>query len=532
MQLSLQLIANELKKTYPDVKFHETSAFHIQKMAPFSPKTDTFSPAILYCATPPIAPSPKLSEIAFLFIGDAPDTAAFKNYIWLPATTDIYQCYADVQEILLKIWGWNARVLEISTSSLDFSELLKECKEIFPVPLYYYSLYHNVFFYSDTANIYDEEIFENYFQSFYEPDLQILADTFQFLNETHFSSDSSYIYLDYDNRHRLIENVFVDHMRIGSLCLMVENDASKELYDPYLKVLTSCISTMFRRMFRKDDISAQKTLTDLFNGEYSSDPNAKSGKKQKRFSESGSSYRILVLHPQKEHAKIFFSEQLLYSNLLKRLLNTDLIFFHEGNLIALRDYSGSSTLEEDDKNHQRLQYFSKKIGAFIGISLPFSYLNEFKIFFEQAKAIALTEKKPDKTYAVPGVSQSSWAPIHDYSYYLLFDMIRNFSISHPLNHYIHPDIQVLAMHDEEGKNNLMFSLYLYLLNDKSYQICAGKEIVHRNTFAYRIKKALTYIKCDINDENIRLSLLLSICMYWYLHPKIDPVGISMWKKIK
>ena len=118
--------------------------------------------------------------------------------------------------------------------------------------------------------------------------------------------------------------------------------------------------------------------------------------------------------------------------------------------------------------------------------------------------------------------------VHDYSRYLAYDVVGSFAQTRQLRNYIHPDIHRLAAEDEKGRSDLLATLYCYLLNDRSYQLCAEKLHIHRNSFAYRIQKVQKLLESDINEENQRMSLILSIYMYWYLHPEADPIGISAW----
>ena len=97
--------------------------------------------------------------------------------------------------------------------------------------------------------------------------------------------------------------------------------------------------------------------------------------------------------------------------------------------------------------------------------------------------------------------------------YLIIDMaargFRAFTNSDGLMYLSHPAITYLTRYDEENDNNLRFTLYFYLLSDKSIAATAQRLHMHRNTVMYKLKKISELCNLDLDDPYLCERLLFS-----------------------
>ena len=521
LQLTLQILYHEIINHYPDAELHTNTQVNLNQIEMLSDNISLYSSNVLYCGSvSQITESFPVS--CCLLLNEMPPSALdLKNYILVPSEPDIQKLSFTVQNLLISIWNWYANVLEISFSSDNFDDLLNACIDFIHSDFSFHSIYHNQFY----GNKSDEfsALWKQVLRSYYTKNLPPANLTPDVLARNH--SLRQLVPLSYENSFYYANNIFLNEIRMGCLFFQFDQDTLPVNISCYLQILTDCILTMYKRMIHYSDSSSKNTLSLLLSGQTFSPEQILLFQKKAGLNPQNENYRIMVIQALETHEDTFFSDQLLHQNLLNSFLDHSLSVFYKDCIVILYELQQNQTTQDITKANEQLTLFLKNTHAAIGISMPFSNLNQLPIFYEQAAAIT----KKTFSYSHPKLLQHT-ASIHEYSYYLLHDMIRNFAVTHPLEHYIRTDITELAALDQEGKNHLLLSLYYYLLNDKSHQICAEKEFVHRNTFAYRIKKALSVIRDDLSNENVRLSVLISICMYWYLHPECDPIGISEWNE--
>lgn len=97
--------------------------------------------------------------------------------------------------------------------------------------------------------------------------------------------------------------------------------------------------------------------------------------------------------------------------------------------------------------------------------------------------------------------------------YLIIDLaargFRAFTNSDGLMYLAHPAVTFLTRYDEETDNNLRFTLYFYLLSDKSVSETAKRLHMHRNTVMYKLKKISELCDLDLDDPYLCEQLLFS-----------------------
>ena len=63
--------------------------------------------------------------------------------------------------------------------------------------------------------------------------------------------------------------------------------------------------------------------------------------------------------------------------------------------------------------------------------------------------------------------------------------------------------------DDKESKDLLDTLYIYLLNERSYLKTSKELDLHRNSIVYRINKITAKYELDLEDPHIRQNLLLS-----------------------
>jgi DNA-binding PucR family transcriptional regulator len=80
----------------------------------------------------------------------------------------------------------------------------------------------------------------------------------------------------------------------------------------------------------------------------------------------------------------------------------------------------------------------------------------------------------------------------------------------------HPEALKLYEHDQKNEGTLLYTLYVYLMKEKSLVMASQELNIHRNTLVYRLSKISEIIDADLNDGNTRLHLIFSYEILRYL----------------
>lgn len=123
----------------------------------------------------------------------------------------------------------------------------------------------------------------------------------------------------------------------------------------------------------------------------------------------------------------------------------------------------------------------------MGISLPFSGMENLKFFFRQSIAAA--------EY---GLLYHPEQTTYDFYNYALYYLLEAGSIDELLC-ACHPDIKRLHENDETRGSDKLKTLSAYLNNECSLSHTAKELFIHRNTLVYRISKITQMLTYDIED---------------------------------
>ena len=106
------------------------------------------------------------------------------------------------------------------------------------------------------------------------------------------------------------------------------------------------------------------------------------------------------------------------------------------------------------------------------------------------------------------------SPLVSHADVMVDDMIASMSFEEEWEANVYPEVVALAKQDEDGRTNLVETLYVYLLCDRSLKECSERMNIHKNTLAYRMKKIRERYALEFDDPERRLALIMScrICL--------------------
>ena len=80
---------------------------------------------------------------------------------------------------------------------------------------------------------------------------------------------------------------------------------------------------------------------------------------------------------------------------------------------------------------------------------------------------------------------------------------------------LHPALLQLLSIDQSSDTEYFQTLKTYLLEDRSMSKSARLLNIHLNTMKYRMQKIIELTGINLDDENVRIHLLLSVLIYEY-----------------
>lgn len=514
MDITLRLLAEELSAFYPHITARGDER-HLTRAVLLSELPTAADRETLYCCPADTDFSALPDHLCLAIVGTPrqPFSISMRNYLLIQEdAADISAVFSRIQEVFLRFWRWYAELLRASQGT-DVQTLVDTTASMFPSGLNLLSIFHNRVFSGGGKNVEVQAQWERIFRTYADPEAR--AEHF-LVAEDEPARQNPYFIEFASGEHTLVCHVLCDGMRMGTFFAPIPQGDNKQRYVLCMNELMRCGERMYAAMQQNADDPLTHALRRMLLGDRLTTAELKSLCRAEGWAASGHTLRVMVIRSEKQAEKSFRCEQLLYRNVVSSIYHKSKVFIFHDEIIVVRDFTVHDAFEESENSLEVLNCFLETHHATMGASAPFSELSQLHLFYAQARMLA-------------AASKNTSLAMHEYSNYLPYDMIRSFAETHAINHYIHPEISKLAELETRGNADLLLSLYLYLLNDRSYQACAEKLSIHRNSFAYRINKVLNVLSCDWNNENVRLSLLLSICIYWYQHPDQDPIGISHWR---
>lgn len=154
-----------------------------------------------------------------------------------------------------------------------------------------------------------------------------------------------------------------------------------------------------------------------------------------------------------------------------------------------------------------LESLCRKLDWNAGMSRQFQGLENLSMHYQQAKtALRL------------GLEEHPKGIVYDFNDYSVFFLCDHLAKQVPESLLIHQDVRRIAAYDAETDGNLLETLEIYLNNERSVAKTASELFLHRNSVAYRIDKIRSLMKTDLDDDENRLNVILSLKAWPRLHP--------------
>lgn len=170
------------------------------------------------------------------------------------------------------------------------------------------------------------------------------------------------------------------------------------------------------------------------------------------------------------------------------------------NGIAMLIHLGSDLNPASTSEQERLELQSLSQIASAGYSLPFQKLKHITCYYSQA----LWAKKRADADKVLHVSLVQYLPEY------IFQTCKSAS---DVQAFIHPDILRISEIDRSENNQLLKTLYTYLVLGCSISQTADALYIHRNTLRSRLKRIQSLLTLSCEDAAERNLLLLSLLIY-------------------
>jgi len=117
--------------------------------------------------------------------------------------------------------------------------------------------------------------------------------------------------------------------------------------------------------------------------------------------------------------------------------------------------------------------------------------------------------------------------IYYYDDYAIFNLVHMFSRnsdSIAVDQICCPEAILLYEHDQRHNTNLLESLFIYLLTERSLLKAAKKLYIHRNSLVYRLEKINDLAHLSLDDPVFRMRMILSCYALYYMNGKM-PMGL-------
>lgn len=170
--------------------------------------------------------------------------------------------------------------------------------------------------------------------------------------------------------------------------------------------------------------------------------------------------------------------------------------FHERCLAAVVPYD--KTNDDFEKTMVFLRDFAKKEQIHIGVSYPFSYLQDYSLYYEEAKRALILSKDLREDDLV--------SRYEDYAFY---DLLREAKNQDTLGAFCHPALTILFQYDCENHTDLYRTLRSFLMNSCNAKETAADLFIHRNSLSYRLERIADLTGIDLNDSSTRFLLEVS-----------------------
>ncbi len=430
----------------------------------------------------------------FLYIGHNKDfietdrrgvICANSGDIILLNTDDIYEVFNEMQEMLEFYNEWEMQIMRLIEENASVNSILEATMHMLGYGLVLTDASHFML---------GEVRMDNKDRSYRLPGGRLSDDTITYINQV--LQEHVHDRLPFpgprDDELDLVRNFFDGDVVIGWLVVLdIENEANPEALNQLTESFCRLLEFWFR--INKDSLRLSNqagVFSDILEGKETDEDRILS-----RINGIG-----WAGAPEMQLAKIDFSEENLFnrSYLLRTIPSTfagSYVFRFQDELLMIINHSYPRKDNSARRLMDELSDFAVRYRASIGLSYPFRDAQNLLNYYEQANiALQFGGGEPGKVYTCEDHAAA-------YIKSLLRKNLRT-DISHQA-------LDILSAHDEKKGTDYYHTLGAYLLMNCDQTRTAEYLHIHRNSLIYRINRIQELLDIDLNDDNLRLYILMS-----------------------
>jgi sugar diacid utilization regulator len=506
MDFTSKLILDSLKNRYPTIKAITQTSQPYSGFQIFYPglelKSGTFY--VIYDNHLDVLNSP-IKDIGCLVIGEPTGQVLCRDCLSIPSGVLAEKIYHDLFGVLSDYETWQKNILISAAGDRDVQALIDICKNIFGNPITVFDNTYHLIGVSNDLNPLDVESFTELVNNkrYLEFGKTVTAETDDMLEFAKQRQRAFYLKLG-ESLDIIVSPLWYKNIFLGMLTIPTVN---KELSDYHLLAADFLSKSVAMVLWNTehDDLlinnHIETIVAKILTGA-PANPNLMQSFLKILSWELNDGYAIAIIKHRKEDSSLNEQSTLLRYMIQSILPDTLIIEIDNSfaiiqNRLLIRD-SGDATIN-------LIHRFLKQYDLVCGISYSFESFSDIASYYLQAKTAANSASYVDPLY-----------PIAYYDNHFVEHAIDAFTLLHDAVHYIHPDIMRLYNHDKAKNSELVSTLYIYLMNDKSYSESSKKLIIHKSTLNYRLDKIKALTHSDLLSPKLRLSVLFSIKMLFLI----------------
>ncbi|MDD4678567.1 MAG: helix-turn-helix domain-containing protein [Tissierellia bacterium] len=506
MRVSLPIISESLKRAYPSIKLirkGQENIFGAQLWNPQSPAPDAGYLYICNASESNSFIDDIYDDMNFIIIGEPVSPIGHINHIVLPDTENSEDLLQNVQNVIGFIRNWHNLLLQSVVHKNDVQDLLEISYNVIKNPLLVFNPWRKTIASKNFSSEKYSHILKDLNGNFYL-DFEMFKKTYGTDTLNRFDNiDSSQYFENKDVGYPYIVSNIVSESKRLALLVLIEGDTPIDnLQFLMCDNLAECIKAVLERTYYYDykyNALDEIFFIDAVKGKALGENQSNYYLKQLGWKQDDT-YIVLVIRG-KEGEKSFPSTISFFRYSFVRMYSDIKIIVVDSSIVLIVNVESSSFYKKSYIDDFYKTLLNRNL--ICGISMNFDNFFEISTHYEQALyALSCFDTVKDRE------------PLIYYENHILNHIIDTFSNSYELPLFLHPAVVKLIRHDAEYGSDLVDTIYKYLLNNKSYVACVDKLHIHRSTVVYRIKQIKEITNLDFDDEETKLSLLISIRMYY------------------
>lgn len=455
-------------------------------------------------------------EYDYLIVGEPAANLNINNYICIPENLDELFLLDIVNGIFHKYLYWEISLLNSVANSSGIQQMINDSVNIFENPINVFDMslrllgmdksllnyfeFDNTFELNNTFNF--DNTIEYYIsiagQNYMSDDIVKLSNINGFFNLLK-NHKGAFLFKEF-GMTIIVCGIRSNNNYLGFLTIPV---IKKEVSNLQLRLSEILANYISQEIEKEISISETPYLSNVLTLNLVTDRTQNKSALQYQLSRLGwkihDNYSIMVMKTLNRNEEF---------NKIVQYLRYDLIrIFPDSQIMTCNDTIVFITHEQtflcsSDEKKEKFRSILMSKDIICGCSMDFDYFLEAPDCYEQALTAL-------NYYS----SNSRYNPITLYQDCMPNHVIKKFKLDYDARRFIHPAIRTLSNYDLRHESNLVETLYVYLLYDKSYKTCTEKLFIQKSTLKYRLEKIKKISGDECFEPKSRVSILLSIKMF-------------------